>query len=288
MSELAEQPFNPLSKLVEYQREYPQAITLLRVGGVHPLDNLDMLNPYTGQLDQESFKNVGEHCLAVAACAEVIALRLAQAGVISPLEVMSVTERALIHDANKRLEVMRKKAGVDAYSEQAYKTVRAVLSSSEVSLELANYFVVAGQETGHNSLKDFLEVRRGGVRLISDRMAEKIVHLADDMTFTSIPKNNQPPTTYFLAPEERMVRADFDIRYPFLRKEGLGFDTKGKAVVVKDITSLERPLSHVDSFYNYQILVSRFICEEITRSLGEDNPTPEYYVKNLVNRSLVV
>ena len=65
---------------------------------------------------------------------------------------------------------------------------------------LAEYLVQAGTETGHNSLRDFIVVNDAGYAgIVNGRVAEKIVHVADDMTFTSMPRrlDDKPVTLFF-------------------------------------------------------------------------------------------
>lgn len=69
-------PFDPLTRLGEFERRYPFAMRILRIGGVHPTEDPKMDNPYTGQPHDESFTNIGEHCLAVACFAEAVAKQL--------------------------------------------------------------------------------------------------------------------------------------------------------------------------------------------------------------------
>ena len=78
-------------KTAEYQERFSQAMKILEVGGIHPKHNDAIKNPYlpdNSPEDTEDFSNVGRHCIAVATIAEKF----------HP----SATERALVHDANKR------------------------------------------------------------------------------------------------------------------------------------------------------------------------------------------
>lgn len=122
-------PFDPLTRLTEFSKRFPFAIQILRIGGIHPTEDTKMDNPYTGLPHVESFTNIGEHCLAVAILASTLAFRLQGREILSIEEAELVTNRALVHDANKRIEIMRRNAvrkGVidDAYSPKAYETIR--------------------------------------------------------------------------------------------------------------------------------------------------------------------
>lgn len=286
-------PFDPLNRLTEFSERFPFAMQILRIGGVQPTEDARMDNPYTGKPHEGSFTNIGEHCLAVASLAQILAFRLQERGALSTEEAELVTSRALVHDSNKRIEIMRRNAvreGVidDAYSPKAYDTIRLVLQSQGIDQELVDYIARAGKETGHLSIRDFLILSDGRPSLVPDRFTEKIIHLADDMTSTSIPLPGERPLTVYLTPWERMVASDFPNRYPFLWREGLAFDTQGAITVVPDIAQAESNLSYVRSYAYWQPYVSNEICREIQSIVDpESKQRPEYFVKDLVNNALV-
>lgn len=286
-------PFDPLTRLGEFAERFPFAIQILRIGGVHPTEDAVMDNPYTGKPHDESFTNIGEHCLAVASLAATLAFRLHERGILSSGEAGLVTSRALVHDANKRIEIMRRNAvreGAidDAYSPRAYETIKPILQAQGIDQELVDYMAGSGKETGHLSIRDFLALPDGIPSLVPDRFAEKIIHLADDMTSTSIPLPGERPLTVYLTPWERMVASDFPNRYPFLWKEGLAFDTQGVVAVVPDIAQAEPNLSYVRSYAYWQPWVSNEICQEIQSIVDSENrQRPEYFIKDLVNNVLV-
>lgn len=91
---------------VRFQEKYPNAMNILDITGVSPFGSRKMINPYTNEADIEDFSNVGRHCVAVAYAASKIADAL---GVDSNLRD-EIIQSAILHDGDKRLEVMRKKA----------------------------------------------------------------------------------------------------------------------------------------------------------------------------------
>lgn len=287
--------FDPLTRLTEFSERFPFAIQILRIGGVHPTEDVKMDNPYTGKPHEESFTNVGEHCLAVAALAQTLAFRLQGSGVLSREETELVTSRALVHDASKRIEVMRRNAAREGvfeglpYTPSAYDTIKPILQAQGIDQELVEYMVEAGKETAHLSIKDFLRLNDGIPVLVPGRMVDKIIHLADDMTSTSIPLPGEKPLSVYLTTWERMIVSDSPSRYPFLWKEGLAFDMQGEVVTVQDIATAERFLRWIKPYAFWQPLVSNEICREIQGIVDPQNhQKPEYFVKNLVNSELVV
>ncbi len=286
-------PFDPLTRLEDFSKRFPSAIQLLRIGGVHPTEDTKMDNPYTGKPHDEVFTNVGEHCFAVASLASTLAFTLHEVGAMSIEKAELTTNRAIIHDANKRFEIMRRNAlreGVieEAYTPKAYETIRPILQDQGINQELIDYMAKAGKETGHLSLKDFLVQPNGIPSLVPDRMVDKIIHLADDMTSTSIPEAGERPLTVYLTPWERMVASEFPTRYPFLWKEGLAFDEAGEVVSVQDIATADRKLRWIRPYALWQPYVSNEICREIQSIIDpKSKQKPEYFVKELVNNALI-
>lgn len=286
-------PFDPLTRLGEFTNGFPFAIQTLRIGGVHPTEDTRMDNPYTGKPHDESFTNIGEHCLAVASLASTLAFKLYQRSALQIGAVDLVTIRALVHDANKRIEIMRRNAvreGVieEAYTPKAYETIRPILQAQGIDPELVDYMAQAGKETAHLSIKDFLKLDDGIPSLVPGRMEDKIIHLADDMTSTSIPPPGERPLTVYLTPWERMVASDFPNRYPFLWQEGLAFDRNGKVVTLQDIATADRSLRWIRPYAYWQPFVSNAICREIQAMVDPaSRQRPEYFVKDLVNNALV-
>lgn len=275
---------------LEFEKQFPQAFEVMKVGGVHPDKTESIPNPYKdNEPDNEDFRNVGEHCVSVSICASKIADKLLEVGAIDEEACRNITERSLIHDTNKRFEVFRKKARGNektegVYDKPAYETMQELLQDRGVSSDLIEYIKTAGQETGHNSMSDFIVLENGNVILNSDRtLAEMIVHLADDMTFSPLPGTKGD--TKFVTTKERMDGSKFLERYPFLYKEGLGFDSDGKVIEVKDCTNESPDLQHVYTYAQYQEMVAKLICDYLQKQIEpEAVDDSEQFIKNIVNR----
>lgn len=238
--------------------------------------------------------NIGEHCIAVGWCADILTNHVL--GPNHPLKG-KIVERALVHDIGKPLEIMRRKAveqGIidEAYSRSAYLAVREkVAKEADVTPELADYIAHAGEETGHISFPDFIELREGQLRLKTENnMAEMIVHLADDMTYSPYSPTMQAGETsksYYVTCSEKQRLMDYQNLYAFLYTEGLGFDENGNVVNVKNISQPDPNLSHVKSLAEWHL----WIAAEIAKYLvGKIDPTisPEHaeqHLKELVNAS---
>lgn len=279
--------FNPLLHLEEFEGRFPKELALFRAVGIHPQVLANIINPYTLKPATESFSNIGEHCLAVGYCASKIAQALCSAGLIDEAARDWVTSRALVHDLTKPYEIMRRSAKElgDVYSVTAYDKLRPLLIDIGVAEEMAEYLMVAGRETGHNSLKDFIVCGPNGFdRLVPGKLAEKVVHLADDMTFTSTPKGYDKPITAFLTCWERMLASQFLEKYPFLWTEGLGRSEDGALKPIKDLSLEQAGVKVVGTYAELQVRVANAIARQIQLLLEPSNKLPpENFVRTLLN-----
>lgn len=269
-----------------FEKEHPIAFRLMEIGGVHPDRIIEIPNPYLdGEIDREDFRNVGEHCIAVGICAKRIADSLVGKGVLEAASRDEIVLRALMHDSNKRFEVMRKKAqkagrDVDVYGDKGYETMFQYISmqNPELVQTIGTYLKSAGSETGHNSLKDFVCVNEQGQPYLNYRaqLPEMIVHLADDMTASV------HGSTQWVTCEERTLICNFKERYPFIYKEGFGFDAEGNTVLVKDVSMPPQGLRSVKTYVEWQLVVAKLISEEIVWMLGEEGDA-EQTLKQICN-----
>ncbi|MCB0334261.1 MAG: hypothetical protein KDD55_12220 [Bdellovibrionales bacterium] len=283
------QLFSPKDVLEDFEARFPKVFELFARVGIHPTKALPVMNPYTGEIETEDFTNIGEHCVAVAYAASKIMEALVQADVVEQSDADYVIERALVHDLNKPYEIMRRKAmGPDVpkevYSESAYEKLEPLLLEMGISEEMVAYLVTAGKETGHNSLKDFIALGEGGVTgIVEGRIAEKVVHLADDMTFTSTPtKEGQEPVTAFLTPKERIYASGFIEKYLWMWKEGLGVDESGTICEVADVNSPEDGITPLGNYANLQVQVAQAIARELMLNLGVTNRNPAIFIRDLI------
>lgn len=279
------QPFDTRGKLAFFEQHFPVVMQLFRDVGIHPQDSAQIFDPYRNEISKESYINIGEHCIAVASAAACIAKQLG----LDAEQVLLITERALVHDLNKPYEIMRKSAKRDGlvdevYTASAYESVLPLLRSNGASEELVRYMANAGSEAGHNSLAGFIEVSpHGGIRLVRGRLQEKVVHLADDITYTNNPPAGVPVLSAFFSPWERMLIANAVEKYPFLWSEGLACDAHGTIVPVKNVKNPGEGLIPVGTYMDLQILVSNLIAAEFQSIIAPQSlETPEYFIKRIV------
>jgi hypothetical protein len=215
--------------------------------------------------------------------------------VISGDQAKEIVDRALVHDANKRFEVFRRKAKaagreVDIYTPSAYQTMYDKLKASGVDDQLMlEYIKRAGKETGHGSLTDFISLNEHGEPVLKPTatLGEMVVHLADDSVASPLPGKTKNTETKLVTVGERMELGNFPARYPFLYKEGFGFDASGSPVIVKDVSSdFEiKDLRSVKTYAEWQPLVARLICEHFKDMLEKDGQEdPEEFIKEIINQ----
>lgn len=283
----------------KFKTEHAPALEVLTFGGVNPDHQEPTPNPYMeGEVDNENFGNIGEHCIDVGICADKIAVALEKNGQIDSAEKDSIVHRALIHDANKKFEVMRRKAKnagqpVEIYSKTAYDTMYELLAKDGHSGPELEYIKTAGKETGHSSLTNFIKSDPSGKISLRQNVtfAEMVVHLADDMvssplkdlkTGELITKNS---STKYVTALERIDLSNFKDRYPFLYTEGIAFDENGDAIDVKSEASAnEKKLTGFQSYADLQVEVARLICAKLKESINPNKEqAPDEFIKDLVN-----
>lgn len=315
------EPIRPSLLLPRYEAAQPEAMRLLAVAGVHPEYQGNFIDPYTNERVTENYGNIGLHCVAVAFGVESVLEELSQRnsairfsdepaaviaqalredtdkfleilrarfqarehGIVSATNVEQITSDAIGHDANKPLELARRrnKGAVAAYSGEGYASAKNVMMANlGIGPEDADRIIDAGESTGHNSLASFVELdAEGNLRLIDGNLGRKIIHLVDDMTSTDF-----EGSTWYLAPDERMATSDFPNRYPWMWKEGFGFDSSGKVTRIKDIEHADGELRYVQSYAEWQIRVSGMLSEELKSIIDPNNRLgPTSYMKALIN-----
>ena len=271
----------------DLQEKYPEAMNILDITGVSPFGSKEMTNPYTMALDTEDFSNVGRHCVAVAFAAGKIADMLGVTGD----QKDQIVQAALLHDGDKRLEVMRKKAknagvSIDVYGEEWYRTIESVFSDAWVDPTTLETIKSLGWMTGHNSLKKFVTVQDGSVMVNPERsVTEMIVHIADDMTHSS-PGESGEVTTY-VDFEIRAALSKFSEKYGFLWKEWFAVS---QSSWIEPVWNIESYVSHggwerLENFYDWQKIVFELVCRDLQKQIDPSNQeNPVQFIVGLVNR----
>jgi hypothetical protein len=283
--------FDPLEHLLSFEERFPAIFSLFRKVGIHPSYPTAIINPYTGKICSETFTNIGEHCIAVAYCAEKIVTPLVETETLDKSAADHIIERALVHDLTKPFEIMRRNAKAEGYTEEVYSTsayqrLRPLLVGQGYSEELAGYLIRAGDENGHNSLAGFIRPHpSGSFGLVRGKLAEKIIHLADDMTYSGHPVDSitRKPVTLFVTPHDRIGLMKLSKKYPFLWKEGLGIDSLGRIIPLPNTRRVEKGITVLGTYASLQKKVSFHICEEIRTLIApHSKKKADQFVKALV------
>lgn len=253
----------------EFQEKFPEAMNILDITGVSPFGSKEMVNPYTKESDIEDFSNVGRHCVAVAYAASKIADALGA----SNDERRKIISSAILHDGDKRIEVMRKKAKkawveVDVYGEEWYKTIETIFSDEGLDPQVFATIQSMGGVTGHNSLKKFLIIKDGKLQLNPERtLTEMIVHIADDMTYSAPGEDGE--VTQYVSFEKRAELSKFAEKYGFLWQEGFGVSEENGIQEVKDVA--QNRGDTVKHFYDWQKVVFEMVCDHIQKQVDPMN-----------------
>ena len=249
----------------ELQEKYPEAMGILDITGVSPFGSWEMMNPYTKEADFEDFSNVGRHCIAVAYAAN----KIADALWIPDEQKDAIITSAILHDGDKRIEVMRKKAKkawgeIDVYWEEWYKTIETLFSDKGLDPRVFATIQSMGGMTGHNSLKKFLIMKDRKIQLNPERtLAEMIVHIADDMTHSSSGEGGE--VTQYVSFNTRASLSKFPEKYGFLWQEGFTVSEDNGIQEIRDITWIQ--WDTVKHFYDWQAQVFEMICEYIQNQM---------------------
>jgi len=84
-----------------------------------------------------------------------------------------------------------------------------------------------------------------------------------------------------------MMAANFPERYPFLYKEGFGFDDTGSVVKVDDVDQDHTELNHVRSYADWQVWVAENIADYLVNDLaGLEMENPSAYLRDRINARL--
>ncbi len=290
--------FSPLSSVAEIESRFPEETLFLRRMGVHPnSEPTRFVDPYNAREIVDDFRNIGEHSFAVAICASVLANGLKEAGVFSASDLEYVFRRALVHDIIKPYEIFLNRAwqsgrisNLGYLAESVWDPLRGILSDKgftdkEVQLVIDDF----GSETGGRPkcLKRFLLADRGGLQgIVKGELPSKIIHLADDMICSSLPKGGSNCKHWVLTPHERVSAALLDRKAPMGWDTGLGVDIQGELVHLENIEKLSADLTVLGSYHGLMIWISNQICQEILNILNLSGSSPEQAVKEFVKANL--
>lgn len=279
----------------QFKKMFPIAFKIMEIGGIHPDKQKAIPNPYlNNESDEEDYSNIGEHCIAVAICAKKIADALKEKKLIDQATSDYIIIHSLIHDVNKVFEIFRKKAKetgqpIEVHDRAAYESVYDILCEKYPYHPLFEYLKFAGEETGHNSLPEFVELNENNEPILKKNLTfeEKIVHLADDLTASPSQEKTINDETKFVTFAERMDLGNFSQKYPFLFKEGFGFHECGKPIIIKNCQdkSVAKGVKCVKTYAEWQTFVAKRICDELKPMINpESQQDSEIFIKDLINR----
>jgi|GEM_PF-1964968 len=295
--------WDPIKLLPLFEAKFPREMKLFIAFGIHPTSKSGLSHdPFNNCAVDEDFSNIGEHGLAVAICAAILALSLSQHSGISASEIAPIVRRALLHDILKPFDIFLQKAlrnGVVSeaayYSENVFSPIKSTLLAQNFNNEEAEALINDyGWETNvRTCFQRFLYLNEGNkIEISSQDFGSALVHLADNMTCSPLPSSLHedpqgspaPAGTYFLTCWERCVVTDLDRRYPWATVSGFGFDQAKKPVHL-EVWDYPPPGGFaVLPYHTLMVWFSHQIARHIETFHGrEPSEKADYFVKDLVN-----
>lgn len=277
-----------------FQKYFAQELEILKKLGVSPESGpTRFFDPFgVNNFVSDDFSNIGEHCMAVAGCAMLIAQFIGEDISKGSKIAKEVVNRALLHDALKPWEVFLARAfrnnkisREEYYLESIFDRTIEVLISLGLAPEVAEALVRDyGSECDvRECFGYFLKVESGGeVGLKEGDLAKKIVHLADNMTCSVLPVEGRKSQHYFLTTSERLILSEADKRYPWALKAGIGVSKENCIRHTPDSASSSGELRIIYNIHEALVALSHVIAQELTHS--GDNP--DQLIKGRIVRAL--
>ena len=265
----------PLAWLGLFSTLFPGEMKLLERAGIHPVRSDLFRNPYAPDDREYDFRNIGEHSIAVAASARVLARALVEANAMETRLFRRTVQRALLHDIAKPFEVLYWRSGGEAGNAQQPREDLVRTLGHSIPSYLLQLARTAGVEAGHSSFRHFLETDSNlNIRLRPQMLAEKVVHLCDTFVSSSVPADGSPATTSLVTPGERAYRCEH--RYPFMSNGGLALRSNGDIVDVDDRYAIEAGSTFIGTYSEIQVFVAEQISLELQHFLiPRTQSTPE-------------
>ena len=272
--------FDPMPLLPWYQREFPHELELFKWGGIHPEIQTPLRNPYTGNAETRDFRNIGEHCLAVAELARFLAEGLEAQGILTKEQVRHTISRALLHDVAKPYEIMRleaEKLGLvrEVHGEKALSELSSMLQQAGVAPKLADAIAFTGEEAGHCAIKDFFDPSQAVLTLKPGNFTAKIIHLADGMTYTGRPLDGKRAPTAYLPFSKREEHSQLAQKYPYLYNRGLALNSENVFYEVHTDECSREDITFVGTYIFLEQTLSTFVANELCYHLslsGTEDP----------------
>lgn len=282
---LAETPlFDARDYIEDYKKRFPRAFEAFTWGRIYPPGKQSFRNPFTGEDVNEDFSNITYHCVSVAVGAERIARLLFRAGKISDEELNTVIDHALIHDCAKVYELFKIKAYRAGHPRGAVflpaAELEEILRAEQVPENIIPYMVSAGAESGGSSLHTFLATDGEGITgLVQGRLVDKIVRLADSMTYSSPYEADGAVHSGFMTHWERLATSGALSRYPQMVSCALGVTRDGAIEFIPDLLHAPNHLTVLGSFMLLEVFLANEIARELVDLLGVRTALPpEEYI----------
>ncbi len=250
----------------------------------------DFADPFGGETRREDWSNVGLHCAAVAWCAAALTIELQRRGKFSRQTRRETIRRALFHDALKPYEVFLSRAHAAGmvskesyYSPAVFRCLEPVLAANGIA---AGWIALLINDFGSESddricFKALLELGSDNSPRLSGHLDPwKLVHLADNMTYSTPPGRGDPALAYYLRTEDRIATAMSYLKGA-CKHAGLGISA-GELIHIDEISEPPAGIAPLKSYMELRIWASHEISTLICRELDADTRDPDRYLRDLV------
>lgn len=173
---------------------------------------------------------------------------------------------------------------IDPGSPLAHETLYENLVQYHSDQE-SKYLSEIGYETGGPSYRSFLHIdEQGNLQGIKGSLGDMVVHLADDMTATTVASEGKQSRTYFLTTAERLVASGLlERQREVLLGSGLGVNHACEIVEIDLRKPLDLDIRPLGSWAVLMLYISANICERIkTACKVSSSENAELWLKRLI------
>ncbi len=277
---------NHIAWLKTFQGQFPSAFKLLQLCGIHPTQ-------VEAKGDRPIRPHVGQHSLAVAAATQVFTHALFTKSQLPLDECRATILRALLHDGNKPLELS---ADLDPSTTEGRNTILSAIYETElhrlmhqgINEKTISAARQAWGETGPYSIRRLLVVEHDrSIRLIKGKLSSKLLHLADMMSYTSIPRGDDEPLSAILTPWERILTSQAQTKNSWLFEQGLGINPSGRIIAIRNALIPPRGVVSLGNYAILHVVVAELIAEELKQLIDPTSPdSASVWARKLLEKKL--
>ncbi len=261
------------------EQKYPQAFDVLNKCWVSPYVWIsELYNPYLDEFQADDFSNIWRHCVLSWFIAEKITNLLLDKKIIDINLKDKIVIWAILHDTNKRYEIMRRKASWNIanhkiFSNNSYDETLYFIKNTWVWDKFIELISDVSKITSHKIVEKFLKYQNWEVIFNNEfSLFEYIINLADNMSANYF--ENWIEINHIVDYENRVNSSDFKNRNWFIWKEWVVFFENWYETLI-DISQNTKDWI-VISYYEWQKIFIEQIVNQILEFIDIDTVLWEY------------